>query len=63
MTPLARLAASLLIVPTLTAPRGFRADSEREEAKWEQSYRALPEASVIRRGAPPQGGQGPLSAL
>lgn len=51
MSLIARLAASVLLVPAFAVPRGFRPENAREETRWEERYRALPDASVIRETA------------
>ena len=51
MDRVGRFAASLLLVPALAVPRGFGPDSARDEARWEERYRALPDSAVIRETA------------
>src|SRR6266496_646738 len=61
MIPSTMLAAALLLLPTLaeeferpqgspptSSPRGFSGKNADTEKKWEQRYRSLPQASVIR---------------
>jgi N-acetylated-alpha-linked acidic dipeptidase len=51
MKPISSVAAAALLVPLLASPRGFTAESAREESRWEERYRALPDAKVIRESA------------
>ena len=61
MTPATKLAAALLLLPALaggiagpqgplpaSSPRGFQGDNADAEQRWEQRYRSLPQASIIR---------------
>ena len=46
-----RLLAAALLVPALVSPRGFFPESAKEESRWEDRYRSLPDAAVIRETA------------
>src|SRR5712692_421336 len=48
MTLSTRFAAALLLLSALEEPRGFFGENAEAERKWEQRYRSLPQASVIR---------------
>jgi len=43
--------AAALLVPALVSPRGFFPESAKEETRWEERYRSLPDSKVIRENA------------
>jgi N-acetylated-alpha-linked acidic dipeptidase len=45
---LTKLAALLLVLPALAGPRGFFRGNVVAEEKWEQRFRSLPDAAVLR---------------